>query len=71
MSGQPAGEELPYIGSKISLISSSDIRYEGETSTTTSPWRKGHVFLPYRARILFQGAGRRLLEGPPRSKACH
>ncbi|CDJ43743.1 hypothetical protein, conserved, partial [Eimeria tenella] len=29
MSSQPAGEELPYIGSKISLISSSDIRYEG------------------------------------------
>ncbi|KAL8433118.1 hypothetical protein ACSSS7_004141 [Eimeria intestinalis] len=29
MSGQSAGEELPYIGSKISLISSSDIRYEG------------------------------------------
>ena len=31
MGSQAAGEELPYIGSKISLITTSDIRYEGET----------------------------------------
>ncbi|CDJ30715.1 uncharacterized protein EMH_0060740 [Eimeria mitis] len=29
MGSQAAGEELPYIGSKISLITTSDIRYEG------------------------------------------